>query len=144
MDANVIRLGRRAVAYKSWRWIVGMTALIYDDFFQEWQPLHQRIGNEACIEWINKNEGILEIIPDFRDLATKGCLLGLVRMIWNDPGLCTRAYPINAGEIVPRSHIVHEWVLQSGLPHGRNFERVSMKSSSSEVEALVRAIELTR
>lgn len=76
MTADVIQLGRRAVACKGWRWMPGMVFLVEES--TKW-----RIQSDNHAVQIHADR-----IPDFSDPATLGCLASLVREAWGDPYLC--------------------------------------------------------
>ncbi len=61
-------LGRRAVACKHWRWLPGMLA-----------SDGHRLGAEDCD---GLHPEAYDVVPDFSDPATRGCLLELVREAW--------------------------------------------------------------
>ena len=66
-------LGRRAVASPHWRWMPGMKVL--DKF---------RV-TESLLAFMHPTD-----VLDFRDPATLGCLLALVREAWNAPRALVR------------------------------------------------------
>lgn len=71
VEQEWIELGKRAVACKDWRWMPGMLVRKGD-----WS---RRIDDD----WVSP--AVCGAVPDFRDDATKGCLLALVRKAWDDP-----------------------------------------------------------
>ena len=75
METEYEALGLRALACKHWRWMSGMLGL--------------SIQSSSRSIWIRvvdpPNDDTAECWPDFRDPATLGCLLALVREASNDP-----------------------------------------------------------
>lgn len=65
-------LGRRAVACEGWRWMPGMLVRYAD-------------GSWYRLRFVRKSGGHWSPSPDFRDPATVGCLLALVRERRDDP-----------------------------------------------------------
>jgi hypothetical protein len=88
-DEQWIEIGRRAVACKHWRWLPGMLALetnpeeypgrVIDDR----KSLVYEDGDGAIHEGVATRSDA----PDFRDPATLGCLLALVREAWEAPDM---------------------------------------------------------
>lgn len=74
-------LNERAVMCKGWRWLPGMLTMdgvriyaVEGEFFD---------GFDADSEYNDHPVEALEW-PDFTDAATRGCLLELVRHVWDD------------------------------------------------------------
>ena len=108
-------LGERAVACKGWRWMPGMLTtenarvLLYDD----------STGNLHAHAPCGLGE---EMLPDFSDPATRGCLLVLVREAWGDPTMY-------ASEHSPGRRPWRVWRPGDPIAYG-----------DTEAEALVRAL----
>jgi len=77
MNADLERLGRRAVSCKGWRWRKGMStlsgAVLLGDNGVCWRP-GDGFGSFSEVDEAE--------LPDLSDLATVGALLGLVREAW--------------------------------------------------------------
>jgi len=74
-----VMLGARAVACEHFRWMPGMRAIegvLREGHSGVWQ---RAIDGLKGLEWFHAHGGCWEPVPDFRDDATKGCLLALVR-----------------------------------------------------------------
>ena len=86
MTDDLIKLARRAVACKNWRWMRGMNTTTGDTF----------IAFSDCDEayWLAhpddpcEVEPIAGLLPDLCDPATLGCVLALVREAWGQPEMC--------------------------------------------------------
>lgn len=76
-DEQWIELGRRAVASPHWRWMPGMAWSLPPNARGGW-PAHLHRGRCPIPE-------CLVPVPDFSDPATLGCLLALVREVWDRP-----------------------------------------------------------
>lgn len=77
MTADLVALGRRAVACKAWRWMPGMAMC-------DGQRL---LGSDANNEWAivsGRERAGPNGVPDLSDPATLGCLLALVREARSD------------------------------------------------------------
>ena len=138
-----VELGRRAVACKAWRWMPGMLTL--RDVRLTWAE-HENTGaalGGGCSDgspwptlWGVSGTDPLDLndeVPDFRDDATKGCLLALVREVttaagWGSPYLS--AFAMIWGAV---------WAV--GPFSNREAYRFH---SATEAEALVLALEASR
>ena len=74
MTDDWIKLGKRAVACKGWRWMPGMS----NSSGEVIDCLDVETGKAYCGEW----DADITALPDFQDPATLGCLLALVREAW--------------------------------------------------------------
>ena len=90
MTDDLIKLARRAVACKGWRWMPGMRTLdamrvIHDPDRWPDRPCAIREGT-----WIDTAlpRPLKDDLPDLCDPATLGCLLALVREAWGQPEMC--------------------------------------------------------
>lgn len=89
-------LARRAVACRGWRWLPGMLTsggLRVTDTHRDGLPCAWTFADGEHFAKTFNNCGIDEYregfwnlqLPDFRDPATRGCLLQLVREAWGEP-----------------------------------------------------------
>lgn len=86
VNEDSLILARRAIVCKHWRWLPGMKAGISDDWYRACdQPETLYWQGETHGGWTTIVED--DWTPDFRDAATLGCLLELVREISGDPWL---------------------------------------------------------
>lgn len=130
MNEEMIDLSHRVVACKSWRWLPGMRAS-WIGMDTGWRILsHSDSWYEA--------EGIRDSLPggptnlpDLTDPATIGCLLVLVREVWEDPTASTAATREADGK---RGWVMDCWDPKSPLNGIGPFQ--------SEAEALVAALEV--
>jgi hypothetical protein len=83
-DEYWVKLGRRAVACSKWRWADGMLAELPNQdtvrivLFSNSGPLTYVINYDVLIDSYGDFDEH-DALPDFRDPATVGCLLALVR-----------------------------------------------------------------
>lgn len=119
MSEDMIELGKRATACKSWRWIPGMLhgAVVGDElkFFYRVGDLTLHLDDER--------------IPELTDPATLGCLLALVREAWGDPHASVGSAGWDDGE--------EGWVVVACSPTSK----WSLCNCKTEAEALVAALE---
>ncbi len=72
------------------------------------------------------------MVPDFSDPATMGCLLAIVREVWQDPGLAVVGTLSRSGR---------QWKIVAGHHHGGKFRRTADGAYDSEAEALIALLE---
>jgi hypothetical protein len=72
------------------------------------------------------------MVPDFTDPATMGCLLAIVREVWQDPGLAVVGTLSRSGR---------QWKIVAGHHHGGKFRRTAETPCDSEAEALIALLE---
>lgn len=72
-DRYLLALARRAVACKRWRWMPGMRGVTASG------------GTDRIMDESEAAQPNSDLLPDFTDPATLGCLLHLVREAWGDP-----------------------------------------------------------
>jgi hypothetical protein len=139
-------IGLRAMACKGWRWMPGVLLR-----HREYDNFRLRIGDERetpCMlgdlgplsraGWTVGSDGEptgalltwAHLWPDFRDPATLGCLLALVREAWGDPNLHTTGQFIHVCGM--------QWFMGNGFAYECGGPRVQ---SGSEIETLVAALE---
>jgi hypothetical protein len=81
-----VSLSKRALSCANWRWKIGMRGGVPGDWYRA-------CDQSEKIYWHGETNGgwTIEVgsdwIPDFRDAATLGCLLEIVREISGDPWL---------------------------------------------------------
>lgn len=147
MSADLMELGRRAVACEGWRWMPGMLAA---------GPPGPRGGLKTA-----RVEGVLDggdgpprcvdfhgrrvpahyvcqcdedqVVPDFRDPATLGCLLALVREAW--PGCHAEPNGAATWDGVDEAERGSWWAVYACVSHRR------IAAGATEAEALVAALE---
>ena len=78
-DQDWQELGRRAVACKNWRWMPGMLCIPIGGGFP--------VRYHGIVARNMPSAGGVQYRPDFRDPATLGCLLALVREAYGMPHL---------------------------------------------------------
>lgn len=120
--------GANAITYTKWAWLPGMLTLggawrvldVCDSEVMLTSELTERdLGyGEYCTEYQPLKPNTF---PDFRDAATRGCLLELVRIAWQDPKMFAQFTGDN-------------WVVYSG--------RRKISVGSTEVDALLAALEV--
>jgi len=124
-----LELGRRAVACRGWRWMPGMRQVrpCCDEAFRVCdEPAsvdgHVHVGGSPY-DWTLLPS---DVVPDFRDPATLGCLLALVREAWDMP----RIGPFFSDG----RWRVHSPILNIGFP-------IRDRKNNTEAAALVAALE---
>lgn len=145
-DDEAKAIGLRAVACKGWREMPGMLLRHRTD-----EAFRLRIGDERAdgsmladvgplsrTGWTVGDDGKptgapltrADLWPDFRDPATLGCLLALVREAWGD------------SDLHATGHFIHVWGMQWFIGDGFAYERGWRSvQSGSEIGALVAALE---
>jgi hypothetical protein len=121
-------LARRAVACPRWRWMPGMLARHPEDIGR---VLTFRSGCPV-VSWDEELAAAASdptnLLPDFADAATLGCLLALVREVSMDPRVCL--YPVKMlGN--------HWWNV--GVPW--ETAGLFVSTAPTEAEALIAALE---
>lgn len=120
-----IDLGKRAVACKGWRWMPGMLARYKGDAWCRVTDADS-FGLPTRVRLPNPRRAW----PDFRDPATVGCLLALVREVWEP----------HRGS----SYIASTMCTGSGWGVGDPYESeaaIVLPTYGTEVAALVAALE---
>jgi|13_taG_2_1085334.scaffolds.fasta_scaffold05417_7 hypothetical protein len=123
IDEQWIALGRIALRCKGWRWMEGMAWRV---------PPHIAPYCPHSEGRYPFPDGPVAPVPDFRDPATMGCLLALVREALGNPLLYVEADMDDAGGIS-----WHVWDAQarcslSGGPHG--YEAVALVTTLEVAE----------
>lgn len=141
-DQEAMDLGRRAVACRGWRWMVGM--LTIGPTGRWGHTTADRITREGDDEdgggwWIGdywrEPEEAGAHVPDFRDPCTVGGLLALVREAWMRPEAASMRYPTSPGEC-------GGWfVLAHTLARSDYDLWLTNEPAATEAEALVAALE---
>jgi hypothetical protein len=100
MSDDLIKLSRRAVACRGWRWMGGMLRCspVLEKAYFKWEPdvmPTERVRDEdpftdADQRWSNASNAWVQMLPDLADAATIGCLLALVREAWRCPTVYVR------------------------------------------------------
>ena len=154
MTDDLIKLARRAVACKGWRWMQGMRARGCGDsgiVTNVWSDAdtHQTTNifvsyDEECRSCEHVAPDFDQCLPDLSDPATLGCLLALVREAWGSTAhivrLHTNVFKDNGTE--PACW----WALAVGLTSEPTLfekepERSGWYAGPTEAEALVAALE---
>jgi hypothetical protein len=143
-------LAKRAVACRGWRWLPGMRTLP-DHLGRIWRtangvPYGIRRSQALALmadgkgtnpspsrrDWRFEPPAQRDLLPDFSDPATLGCLLALVRAVWSDPD----AYACNLD-----GYDGHAWVCVAAGDPARFPYGVGHHHGETEAEALVCALE---
>jgi hypothetical protein len=135
IDANWVNLGRRAVKCRAWRWLPGMLAYSPGGIW-EWR---RHSVSKWCDSLGVRSSIPADAIPDFRDPATVGCLMALVREAHGDSS--GGPVPVTAADRGSTSGGPPVWfVVWSHGPCGDPFNR----AEPTEAAALVAALEFER
>ena len=118
-EQDWIELGRRAVACRGWRWMPGMLVRYTADAWCRVTEANSYGWPPTVIPPNSRNAW-----PDFRDPATLGCLLALVREAWGSQDVGVILYD-------GRAH-VHDGHCDDGL---------WIAGDDTEAAALVAALE---
>jgi len=117
MTATLQDLGRRAVAWRGWRWMTGMAYITPD-------------GGGGII--LDSPPRSVYAVPDFAAPSTMGCLQALVREAWGIPDISCSRDPTEDGGYI--------WVC--GICRHEPFEAPTrFGEGDQEAEALVCALE---
>ncbi len=123
-----MELGRRAVACKGWRWDMPWCFLPDKHgrvFRRNWCPSDSGFGvTQVTGRRLRGRWDSAQAVPDFRDPATVGCLLALVREAWNT-------------HVVVDRERFGEWLVTAVY----QFHCSDAGEGSTEPEALVAALE---
>jgi hypothetical protein len=144
-DEQAKALGLRAVACSAWRTLPGVVDC---DGVQV-----LRVGGHTIDAFHPRANGIGGQVvmlagrlgpPDFRDPATRGCLLALVREAWDSPLMTTLARDTRTNPAT--QPVMPVWSINAGPrpasmdPMGA-LHRMTMAQHRTEAEALVAALE---
>lgn len=80
-----VKLAKRAVACKGWRWMPGMLPVSDDP--QDWVPRVGELYAESHNSLGSNDAKRFGYLPDLDDPATRGCLLALVRDVYGKPSI---------------------------------------------------------
>jgi hypothetical protein len=119
ISVDPIAVGRLAIACKGWEWMPGMKAISvrYGDL----ENVVQRVPDDMRL-WRPYSE---EAVPDLTDPATLGCLVDLVRRLFNDP----------RANLWTRGDLWEVFVIRDGLGSCKTY------GGKTEAQALVAALE---
>ena len=121
MTEAQVKLAKRAVACKGWRWMPGMLAAL-DRIGGDYRARVCRVeGDKFWSDATSLPYDLVSYVPDLTDAATLGCLLALVREAWESYGTFVSTHRYDGGE----------WSIRT-LP---------LPMFSTEAEALVAALE---
>lgn len=131
MTPDLLALGRRAVACKSWLWLPGCRVLTSSGVAGTVTAYSPRITGRLDVSWdggvVDRCTDPTTIVPDLDAPSSLGCLLGLVREAWGDEAFVRR---LIGGTVRDPC-----WVCQT---HGRDWY---LYEGATEAEALVAALE---
>ena len=90
MMREELELARRAVKCARWRWMPGMRSIWGNVVATTCPPLWlvdgvPRMPVDGYYMWLKETDEHPDVIPDLKDPATLGCLLGLLREVYGDP-----------------------------------------------------------
>lgn len=152
-DKQAKALGLRAVACPGWRWLPGMLAR-WDRppgaGGQQVFPTEARVADLPmgplslmfCL--VDPASVYRGSWPDFRDAATLGCLLALVREVWADPFMGISVMDVQTSSVTRSIDPV--WNMIAGPGRTRSepmgpLHRMTMAQHRTEIEAMVAALE---
>jgi len=119
-------LTKRAVACKHWKWMPGMLALGHGKC-----RIIEVVEGEPYFYSDGYRFPLVNDFPDFEDAATLGCLLALVRQVWDVNHIFTRYSEYVEGG---------EWDVPVRVQQ-KGYRTVVFFKGATEVEALVAALE---
>lgn len=127
---DVVKLGRRAVACRAWRWVPGMLSdngyrILGDDEYPATVPDSTDTNEHGGFSGGSGNSHLYA--PDMTDPATLGCLLALVREAWGEPTLSA-------------AWAARRWYIVTPV-RGVGFDALKAIDSPDELSALVAALE---
>ena len=97
MTEAQVKLAKRAVACKGWRWMPGMLAAL-DGIGGDYRARVCRVeGDKFWSDATSLPYDLVSYVPDLTDTATLGCLLALVREAWGMPTGITMSYSSDEG-----------------------------------------------
>jgi hypothetical protein len=151
--AQLIDLGRRAVACKGWRWMPGMLVLSTNNYHRP-ARIESLDGETYGLTVIPDADGPVfaahheygiagefprgSSVPDLRDPATLGCLLSLVREV-AEPERAPGNWPL----VCTHESAAHKWGVGAWLNESgkATFAALVLPTYPTEAAALVAALE---
>ena len=131
MDDDDLKLARRAVACKGWRWMAGMRVSYVERLGGRWHT--RMIAADPSAALLNADP-----LPDLTDPATLGCLLALVREAV-EPQRAPGDWPmVCTYQSQGKKWGVGAWLNESGKA---TFAALVLPTYETEADALVAALE---